>query len=326
MTAFLPQDPAVIAVALGSIAASLFCGRFVRGIESAVARRVVSWTLVVATICVAVLICRTESPPVRMVVMIIMLLCALKVVVLVEDGLAGGAELGALQWVGFAMLWPGMKPALFVRAFTVRFGGSATLVERGLTRFVVGVVLIVLARIVWLRTGSAALPTLLLFPGLSLALHFGVFNILAGVWRRLGADCSPLFVAPLRARSLTEFWGRRWNLAFSEMTALALYRPLSPCLGRMGATLIAFLFSGILHELAISFPVRTGYGLPLLYFLLHGGLVIVERVLASRGKPIEKMGWLGLAWLLMWLVLPLPLLFHGTFIAEVAWPIVGIGG
>jgi alginate O-acetyltransferase complex protein AlgI len=154
--------------------------------------------------------------------------------------------------------------------------------------------------------------------GLSLVLHFGLFNILAGLWRLAGVDCEPLFRAPLAARSLGEFWSRRWNLAFSEMTATAVYRPLCRHLDRGPARLLAFLFSGALHELAISFPVACGYGLPSLYFLLHGGLVLAEQRLAP-----QRHAWLGHVWTLTWLALPLPLLFHPAFLAGVVWPLLG---
>jgi hypothetical protein len=128
------------------------------------------------------------------------------------------------------------------------------------------------------------LGTILLLLGLSLVLHFGLFNLLAGLWRRLGADCHALFRAPLKSASLSEFWGRRWNLAFSEMTALAVFRPLRGIVGRQPATMAAFLFSGFLHELAISLPARAGYGLPLLYFALHAGAMQMETALAARAS------------------------------------------
>ena len=89
-----------------------------------------------------------------------------------------------------------------------------------------GPALVALARLAWVGTGSRMLATGLLMPGLSLVVHFGVFNVLAGAWRRAGVDCRPLFAPPLRSTSLGEFWGRRWNLAFSQMTALAIYQPL----------------------------------------------------------------------------------------------------
>ena len=122
----------------------------------------------------------------------------------------------------------------------------------GGSRGAVGLALVALARLAWRGAGSRWLATALLLPGLSLIVHFGVFDVLAGAWRRAGVDCTPLFRSPLRSASLGEFWGRRWNLAFSEMTALAVYQPLVLRIGRRPALAASFLGSGLLHELAIS--------------------------------------------------------------------------
>jgi len=128
----------------------------------------------------------------------------------------------------------------------------------------------------------------------------------------------------LRARSLNEFWGRRWNLAFSEMTALAVYRPLASRLGKGPATFVAFLFSGLLHELAISLPARAGYGLPTLYFAWHGGLVLIERSLERSNCPVDRLGWLAHIWTLGWLALPFQIVFHPYFLNAVVWPLIGM--
>jgi alginate O-acetyltransferase complex protein AlgI len=85
------------------------------------------------------------------------------------------------------------------------------------------------------------------------------------------------FDAPLRSRSLAEFQAQRWNRSFSEMTALAVQRPLAARLGRHRAMLVSFLVSGLLHEVAISLPVGAGFGLPTCYFVLQGLLVARER-------------------------------------------------
>jgi D-alanyl-lipoteichoic acid acyltransferase DltB (MBOAT superfamily) len=163
-----------------------------------------------------------------------------------------------------------------------------------------------------------------LLPGLSLVVHFGLFELLAGLWRFLGADCHQLFRAPLRSTSLEEFWGRRWNLAFSEMTALVVFRPLNEIVGRQWAMAAALLFSGCLHELAISVPVRAGYGLPSLYFALHAAAMQIESVLSRRGHPVDSIPWLGRLWTLAWLVLPLPILFHLPFLRGCVWPLIGL--
>jgi alginate O-acetyltransferase complex protein AlgI len=139
-----------------------------------------------------------------------------------------------------------------------------------------------------------------------------------------GVDARPLFKAPLVSKSLTEFWGKRWNLAFVEMTAIGIYRPLYRKVGRPVAIFTAFLFSGLLHEMAISVPVKAGYGLPLLYFSLHGLLVLAEGRLERGGFSIQRLGWWSRVWTLGWLALPLPLLFHWPFLRGVVWPLVGL--
>ncbi|HEX5504511.1 MAG TPA: MBOAT family protein, partial [Thermomicrobiales bacterium] len=201
--------------------------------------------------------------------------------------------------------------------------GAGALIGLGLRRLVAGIAAVALARLVWAASGSRPLATIPLLAGLSLALHFGLFAIVAGLWRRAGVRCRALFRAPFLAESLGEFWGRRWNLAFAELTTVAIFRPLAGRVGRRPALLAAFLCSGVLHELAISVPVMAGFGLPTLYFLLHGGLVLAEGELARRGRPIA--GRRGRAWTLAWLLLPLPLLFHPPFLAGVVWPLLGRG-
>lgn len=108
------------------------------------------------------------------------------------------------------------------------------------------------------------------------------------------------------------------------MTAIGVYRPLSCAVGRRSATGIAFLASGVLHELAISAPVLDGFGLPLLYFLLHGLLVLVESWLERRGLAVHQVAWFGRTWTIAWIVLPLGILFHPPFLRGVVWPALGL--
>lgn len=154
--------------------------------------------------------------------------------------------------------------------------------------------------------------------------YFGVFDLLAAAWRWQGIDCQRLFRSPLRSTNLREFWGRRWNLAFSEMTAIAIYQPLVRYAGRKLTLTASFLCSGLLHELAISVPVRAGYGLPMAYLLLHGLLVTIEALLAKANEPIDRDPWIGRGWTFAWLVAPLPILFHRPFLASVVWPLIGM--
>jgi alginate O-acetyltransferase complex protein AlgI len=280
--------------------------------------RAAAWLLVLVATAAAEHITRAEPPGIRMLGIISVLFYAMKAVVAVD----GGTRLGAWRFLAFAAAWPGMRPALFESVGSPARPGAGRVAGHGFVCLAAGAGLVLLARLIARSSGSRELATLALLPGLSLILHFGILGILAGGWRALGADVDALFRAPLRSRSLAEFWGRRWNLAFSEMTAIGVYRPVSGWAGRPLGLAVAFAASGVLHELAISLPVRAGFGLPLAYFALHGGLLTVERWLEARGRPIYRRAWLGRVWTLGWLAAPLPLLFHEPFLRGVIWPLL----
>jgi alginate O-acetyltransferase complex protein AlgI len=54
-------------------------------------------------------------------------------------------------------------------------------------------------------------------------------------------------------------------------------RPMYGLFGRRGSRLVLFAFSGVLHELGLSFPAGGGWGLPLGYFLLQGVLWLLRK-------------------------------------------------
>ena len=186
-----------------------------------------------------------------------------------------------------------MRPRLFARP-RAALRGAFGLVVSGAVAVTLGAVMIALARAAWVGLHSRLLATILLLAGFSALVHFGLLNLLAAAWRSAGVPVDALFRTPWRSQSLAEFWARRWNLAFSEMTSIAVYRPLAACAGRGPALLAGFAMSGLLHEMALSVPVRAGLGRPLLYFLIQGGLVLAERALAARGRPVG--GAVGRAW------------------------------
>lgn len=156
--------------------------------------------------------------------------------------------------------------------------------------------------------------------GLSLILHFGILNLSTAFWRFSIVDVKELFRSPYKATSLKEFWGKRWNMAFSEMTAMVVYKPLKIRYGITLAMIISFLVSGMLHEIAISFPVKMGYGLPFLYFVLHALAMYAEGKI-TLVKQIISNAVTSHIWVFTWLILPMSLLFHHEFIIKVVEPL-----
>lgn len=161
--------------------------------------------------------------------------------------------------------------------------------------------------------------------GLILILHFGLFHWLALAWQCVGVKATPLMLSPLRATSLAEFWGRRWNTGFKELSWQWLFRPLQHRTGAITATLLVFGASGLVHELVISLPARGGYGLPTFYFLLQGVGLIAERTPFARHLGLGR-GWRG--WLFTILVTAAPVfwLFHPPFIQHVILPMLHVIG
>lgn len=157
--------------------------------------------------------------------------------------------------------------------------------------------------------------------GIVLLLHFGFFHLLSIGWRALRVDAPPIMKAPLRSTSVSEFWGQRWNAAFNDLALRLVFRPAARRWGMAGGTLLAFLVSGLVHELVISLPAAAGYGLPAAYFLGQGLGVLTER--SSAGK------WLGLragfrGWMFTMIVVAGPAywLFHPPFVRQVILPLM----
>ena len=155
--------------------------------------------------------------------------------------------------------------------------------------------------------------------GLILLLHFGSFQLIALAWRTLGVNAKPIMSAPLRATSLAEFWGKRWNLGFRQLSYELIFRPLHRTLGVEAAGLLVFLASGLIHDLVISLPARAGYGLPTAYFLLQGAGVTIEH--SGFGKRLG-LGRGARGWLFMAVVIIAPVfwLFHPWFVQRVIIP------
>jgi predicted DCC family thiol-disulfide oxidoreductase YuxK len=157
--------------------------------------------------------------------------------------------------------------------------------------------------------------------GLVFLLHFGLFHLLALAWRRIGVNAQPIMHAPAVATSVSEFWGKRWNAAYHLLVQEFVFRPLRRRCGAVGAALAAFLISGLIHELVISFPARGGYGWPTAYFLVQGWAVLFERSALGRrlGLGHGRRGWL---FMLACTAGPTVWLFHRPFVQNIILPML----
>jgi Membrane bound O-acyl transferase family len=205
--------------------------------------------------------------------------------------------------LGYWTLWPGMDSRPFAET---RPATGRGLMAWGLVKMTLG------AAMLAARTDVRAIDIVRVFLGIGLLVHCGLCDVLAGFWRARGVTVERLFVNPAASRTLGEFWGRRWNRAFHAVAHEFVFRPVVRRWGGGAGVLATFLFSGLLHEVLISVPVGAGYGLPTAYFLLHGVLVLVERA----------WGWGGRVWTLLWVIAPLPLLFHPWFVRGIILPLI----
>jgi alginate O-acetyltransferase complex protein AlgI len=279
------------------------------GYAAACARsRIAAWTLAATAVLATLHIVDHEPAGARMVAIVVTLLLAMKAIVASHSA----ASLTFRQWIAFT-LWPGMRPSIFLTLGSPAREGARRLTRDGTLSVGAGAILLSIARVLAFALSPAAAricATPLLLVGLSLVLHFGVLNLLTAWWRTRGVAAERLFRDPLRAKSLAEFWSRRWNLGFTEMTAVAILRPIRILTGPRVAILASFIASGLLHEMAISVPARGGYGLPTLYFAIHGILVLRD----TRSRLVMFLALIG----------PILLVFHLPFLRTVIWPLAGI--
>jgi hypothetical protein len=221
-----------------------------------------------------------------------------------RDGSPRPTGASLLLW---ALVWPDPRPETF-SARTAPPTDADREFLKGALCSLGGLALTVLLALTWptLPAGPRSFAGLL---ALFMLLHLGAVRLLFAALRLGGWPVEPLFRDPLRSASLREFWGRRWNLAFVAMNQ-RLLRPLFPA-GCPPALVVLGLFviSGLLHELAITYPSGAAFGGPLAYFALHGLGVLVEgalRLPARRPRLARACAWtLVLA--------PLPLLFPAAF-------------
>jgi hypothetical protein len=209
----------------------------------------------------------------------------------------------------YAGLWAGMNPTEFQSK-----NKSKPSFASGIISFMIGLILSIVA----LKQEQETIRATMILVSMFFLFHFGLLELNARLWQYLGRNVKPLMNAPWKSKSLSEFWGKRWNMAFRDAAHLLIFNPLKKKTGPKTALLTVFLFSGLVHEAVISVPAAAGYGGPMLYFLLQFTGITIQKKWHSFSNTLTT-------WLI--LLLPIPLLFHQPFLHNVFLPLSNkIGG
>jgi len=234
-------------------------------------------------------------------------------------------ESASFLWrLGYLFAWPGMDAEAFLSKREAVPDVSQREWVFALTKTLAGVV------IYWgvARTIPASFSYLagwIGMIGLILLLHFGLLHLLSCLWRHMGVNARPLMDWPFATRNISEFWGRRWNTAFRDLTYHFLFRPLTTHIGPTRALLLGFFISGLVHEVVITLPAGGGYGGPTFFFLLQGTAILVSRSRPGRRLNLHR-GFRGWLFAMGILVVPVPLLFPPVFVHRIILPFMQFTG
>ncbi len=268
----------------------------------------------------AIVLCVAWSWPAWMLMwgLAISIFAGLKWLTFVDDA-STVANFSRGRALGYLIAWPGLDAAQFL---SNKSGVPGSLREWmfAALKTAAGVLALRVA-VARAREWPDLLTGWLGMVGIVLLLHFGLFHILSLSWRRVGVNAAPLMNWPITAASLADFWGRRWNVAFRDVSFRHLYRPLVWRCGPRSASLAVFVVSGLIHDAVISIPAGAGYGLPTLYFVLQGVGLLIEQSRRGRGAALGS-GIAGRACCLALVAVPLPLLFHRPFVLNVVLPML----
>jgi hypothetical protein len=129
--------------------------------------------------------------------------------------------------------------------------------------------------------------------------------------RAIGVGMPPFHEHPILARSLTEFWGARWNLTVRALLDRHAFRPLARRrMARLGLA-AAFALSAVLHFYLLLAALGPRWALWwLAFFSIHGALVLVEnRLGVTRWRRAA-----GHAWTAAWFLVTSPLFVEPTLV------------
>lgn len=242
-----------------------------------------------------------------------------------------GKRFDAPGVIAFVFAWAGMDAGPF--AIDAKDTFRTSNVEpiswkEGLVKLLAGVALLLISPIVARAVGEYAAMWVCV-SAYCLVLHFGLLHLIGRAWQRAGREVEAIMQKPAKSTSLADFWSRRWNRAFRDVSFALVVRPTRRLLGPAGAVGLVFLASGLVHELLMSWPARGGWGLPTAYFAIQGAGLFIERSRIGRRLGLMARGsttWRARVWTAFVVIAPLPLLVHRPFVEHVVVPFFKVIG
>src|SRR5215213_44666 len=217
-----------------------------------------------------------------------------------------------------------MQPRQFLKGARASVDAPVPTVRGVLMNVVAGAALLLLAP----RVLPAATPRAVRFwvalVGFGMLFLVARLDFWALIFRWMGFAVEKLWDCPVAATSLGDFWGRRWNRIVSGFLREVIFTPVARRAGAKAALLAVFLYSGLYHEM-VSFLAGSGYGGPMLYFLLQYAGVAAESSGPGR-KALRGRPWLGRAWTLAVVMTPVGLVLHRGFVEGYLVPMLAGAG
>jgi len=124
-----------------------------------------------------------------------------------------------------------------------------------------------------------------------------------------GIRVPPFQRHPILARSVSDFWSRRWNRVVSGWLNEIVYRPMARDHSIAAAALAAFIVSGLLHGWLFAPLGLAAAAMAALFFVIQGLAMMAERHLHVRRWPEAA----ARAWTVAIILVPLPLLYGPVF-------------
>jgi alginate O-acetyltransferase complex protein AlgI len=218
------------------------------------------------------------------------------------------------------LFWPGMEPKLFVPGRPMPGPKLSPRWTDCLVNLLTGVGLVWLLPVVFSPETPILFRAWVGLIGLFFFVAFGLADLWVILYQRMSIAVEKLWLNPVAATGLGDFWGKRWNRVYSGMLREIAFVPLMRRLGPKWAMFAVFLFSGVLHEIA-SVAGGSGYGGPFLYFMIQALGLCLEQTARGR-RSLRGHPFAGWCWTFLFVVGPLPLLVQPDFLLRAMVPML----